>query len=57
MVVEGETGPSARDMFGRHGDQVDKVEEDRTGVVLGTVGADQAEGSSGGILYIEADRG
>ena len=23
MVVEGETGPSARDMFGRHGDQVD----------------------------------
>ena len=27
------------------------------GVVIGTVGANQAEGSGGGILYIEADRG
>jgi hypothetical protein len=27
------------------------------GVALGTVEANQAEGSSGGILYIEADRG
>jgi hypothetical protein len=57
MVEEGESGPCARDIFGRRGDQVDGVEEDRIGVVLGTVEANHADGSSGGILYIEAGCG